>query len=263
MNKEYGLKAKNEILRRNFGDRKYFTIAAAAEVLQEKRTTLGWILWKLKDQGFIRTAGRGLYTYRGMEKDLNLRPSLSPYAKNVYNVLMESGFDFFISGLDILSIFMHHLPERYPVLLYIRSQSMHDIQSLLSDIGVNSFDNRRNRGYTNFMPSLMMEEKVIIGETREFSYQERGLASFEKAFVDIYFEISRNNFPYHIQELARIYLHMSRRYNINLNRMTKIASVRNIHPDIRYIIENEKISRHSYKFVEIIKSLKERDGFTQ
>ncbi|MEA2014963.1 MAG: hypothetical protein U9N38_06650, partial [Thermodesulfobacteriota bacterium] len=85
-------------------------------------------------------------------------------------------------------------------------------------------------------------------------YSENGLASFEKAFVDLYYEVTRRKYPLSVQELVRIYINMKRRTSLNTNRLVKAASRRNIHYDIRYIVEHGAITEHAREFVKILKN---------
>jgi hypothetical protein len=93
-------------------------------------------------------------------------------------------------------------------------------------------------------------ELALLIPTQEFAYAANGLASVEKAFVDLYYEVSRRNYPLSIQELVRIYLNMRRRMFLNTNRMVKIASRRNIQQDIRYIVAHDAITDAAMEFVD-------------
>jgi len=94
-----------------------------------------------------------------------------------------------------------------------------------------------------------MGELALLIPTQEFTYAANGLATVEKAFVDLYYEVSRRDYPLSIQELVRIYLNMRRRMSLNTNRMVKIASRRNIQQDIRYIVEHDAITDAAMEFV--------------
>lgn len=229
-----------------------FTVADVRPILDEKDTTLNWTIWNLTQSRYINRIGKGVYTFEKKEK--NLQPILSGLAQKVLSVLRESGQDFFISGLDILSIFMEHLPESYPVLLFVDKSTVENTQDILSKNGIDIISNTSFREYRSIRQMASVNELTLMIPTREFSYSEKGLASFEKAFVDLYYEVTRREYPLSIQELVRIYLNMERRLPLNTNRLIKIASRRNIHPDIRYIVEGDQISEKAYTFVDLIRN---------
>jgi len=98
-------------------------------------------------------------------------------------------------------------------------------------------------------------EIAILLKTKEFNYSYEGLAEPEKAFVDLYFEVTRASYPLSSGELGRIYLNMQMRGSINEKRLSKIAIRRNLHHDIRFILNYRKISEHAIKFTKILKNL--------
>jgi hypothetical protein len=242
------LEDKAALLRERFQDKLDFTISDASSVLQEKQSTLYWTLHKLTQGGYISRTGQGLYSFqnRGAE---SIPPILSKLASRILDVLKETGHDFFISGLDILTVFMDHVPETYPVLLFVEKSDADEVADILSrnKIDVVSYGNIQDYSAIRRMSSV--GELALLIPTQEFTYAANGLATFEKAFVDLYYEVSRRNYPLSIQELVRIYLNMRRRMSLNTNRMVKIASRRNIQQDIRYIVEHAAITDAAMEFV--------------
>jgi len=249
------LEEKANLLKKKFADEGSFTVADAGEVLREKKSTLYWTLWKLADAGYIRRIQRGVYSFTNGAK---VRPVFSSLGKKVFRTLGESGYNFFISGLDILSTFMEHLPESYPVLVFVDKNSVKEVNELLSEKGFDSIIYSEIKSYSRIRQLSSISEVVLLNETNEFKYSEKGVASFEKAFVDLYFEVSRRGYPLSVQELIRIYLNMKRRIYLNKKRLIKIGSRRSIHLDIRYIVSHENISDDAYAFVENLRRLEKK-----
>jgi len=239
---------KTALLRERFQDKPDFTISDAAAVLHEKQSTLYWTLHKLTQGGYISRIGQGLYSFQNRRAE-SIQPILSTLASRIFNVLGETGYDFFISGLDILTVFMDHVPETHPVLLFAGKSDVEEVADILSrnKIDVVPYANIKNYSALRRMSSV--GELVLLIPTQEFTYATNGLAVFEKAFVDLYYEVSRRNYPLSIQELVRIYFNMRRRMSLNTNRMVKIASRRNIQQDIRYIVEHDAITDAAMEFV--------------
>jgi hypothetical protein len=246
--KKLKLDDKAKLLLEHLQDKPVFTILDAASVLEEKKSTLYWTLYNLAHNGYIYRTGQGLYSFQNRERE-SIRPILSRLATRILDVLNETGYDFFISGLDILSVFMVHVPETYPVLMFVDKYGTDEITEILLKNKIDAVTFNDKKAYTAIGRMSSISEFALMIPTKEFSYATNGLASFEKAFVDLYYEVSRRNYPLAIQELVRIYLNMRRRMSLNTNRMVKIASRRNIHQDVRYIVEHDVITDAAIKFV--------------
>lgn len=242
---------KVELIRKNLSKKDSFTISDIEPVLDEKKSTLYWTVWNLSRKGYIHKIGKGLYSLQ--KKELKLRPLVSPLATKVLHTLRESGYQFFISGLDILSIFMEHVPESFPVMLFVNKESIEDVQRMLSRNSIDSVIFTEAKNYQAIRQLSSVNEVVLIYHTNEFGYAENGIASFEKAFVDLYYEVTRRQYPLPIQELVRIYRSMGRRISLDTQRLIKVASRRHIHYDIRYIVERNLISEEAHVFASMLK----------
>lgn len=245
------LEKKVELIRKNLSKKDSFTISDIEPVLDEKKSTLYWTVWNLSRKGYIHKIGKGLYSLQ--KKELKLRPLVSPLATKVLHTLRESGYQFFISGLDILSIFMEHVPESFPVMLFVNKESIEDVQRMLSRNSIDSVIFTEAKNYQAIRQLSSVNEVVLIYHTNEFGYAENGIASFEKAFVDLYYEVTRRQYPLPIQELVRIYGSMRRRISLDTQRLIKVASRRHIHYDIRYIVERNLISEEAHVFASMLK----------
>lgn len=243
MQRKSGLYQKAEKLRNELGNLESFPVSSAKEILGERDSTLYWSLWSLAKKSYIKRIGKGLYSFE--KKKDQVKPILSAKAKRAWKIIDESGYQFFISGLDILSVFAEHIPEYFPTLLFVDKYSRDDVLTLLSKNDLSATTKADYYKNTN-------KEFILAYATNEFKYSQNGLASFEKAFVDLYYEITRNDYSLPLQELARIYLNMKRRLSFDTNRLIKIASRRNIHYDVRYIVDNEYITPKANEFVKFI-----------
>lgn len=250
--KGMSLKQKAQIIRSKLIDLNTFTVSDVQSILAGKKSTLYWSLWNLVDKGYIRRVGKGLYSFH--EKDVTIQPIPSELAKRAWDILSQSGFQFFISGLDILSIFMDHKPEKYPVIVFTYKYSLNEVFDMLSrnDINVvlgSQYKLLHNKQFSTTGGILSLYP------TTEFDYSKSGYASVEKAFVDTYFEVTRNSYPLSIQELTKIYVNMKRRMSLDTKRLIKIATRRNIHYDIRYIVESKHVTKDALNFGRIINEI--------
>lgn len=254
--KRLRIEEKVRIIKNNLKNKDVFTISDVEPLLNKKRSTLYWTLWNLVEKGYLSRVGKGLYSL--YEKKEPVSPIISKTGKKVIKILEGSGYQFFISGLDILSVFMEHIPERFPVILFVERNSINEIVDLLIENGIDALPNVKEDIFSILRQLYSAKEIVLVYTTNEFKYSNKGRASIEKAFVDIYYEVTRKGYPLSLQELARIYLNMRRRIRLDTNRMTKIASRRSLHYDIRYIIENRQISEKAVEFVKIINSIENK-----
>ena len=145
---------------------------------------------------------------------------------------------------------MQHVPEFYPVILYVDKNSKEEISNILLEKKYSLYYSNKNNINNNRI--INKEIDVYLHETTEFNYIKNELAVYEKAFVDIYYEVTRTRYPLPLQELAKIYVNMRRRLNLDTTKMIKIASRKNIHYEIRYIVENKYISNAAVKFADLI-----------
>ncbi len=247
---------KAALLREHFGEQPSFSINDAASVLQEKQSSLYWTLHKLVNNGYISRTGHGLYSFQNRKVE-TIQSIPSRLAGAIIDVLRKTGHDFFISGLDILNVFMEHIPETYPVLLFVEKAAADEVVDILTRNKIDVITASGIKDYSTVRRMSSVGELALLIPTREFTYAADGLASFEKAFVDLYYEVSRRDYPLPIQELVRIYTNMRRRIPLNTNRLVKIASRRNIHQDIRYIVESEAITDTALEFVRILRKRSE------
>lgn len=95
--------------------------------------------------------------------------------------------------------------------------------------------------------------QAVLFTTENFSYCDDGMATIEKAFVDLYFAVTRNDYPLSLQELVRIYQNLSRLGNIDKKKMVTVATKRNMQYDIRFIAESRFITDQAIRFVEILR----------
>ncbi len=248
------LKSKLYLLLKELGENSTFTVADAVGVLKAKETTVRWVLWNLCDKGKIVRIGKGLYTFRSQVQQKSL-PHLSTIAKGVKKIFEESGFQYFISGLDILAGYMTHVPEKYPVLVFVEKASIDEANELLIGQKIDSIIGDKVSDYKKIYRIFPLKELTILRPTQEFDYSKDGIAEPEKAFVDLYYEVTRASFPLALEELGRIFLNMHRRIFINEKRLSKVAIRRNLHHDSRYILNYKRISPHAYEFADILKRL--------
>jgi hypothetical protein len=220
-------------------------------VLKSKKATLYWDLYNMVEHGYLIRLSKGKYTlnYNAMDD----KPLTSLLANKISNILQETGFQYYISGIDILLKHMQHVPDSYPLMLFADKYSREEIENVLLKNNIQVISPNELKTRDTVIKLNKLNDIVILYETSKFEYASEGFASNEKAFVDLYYEVTRQEFPLPLQELARIYLHMVLRGVIDKKKLIQAAYDRNTHYDIRFIVESKYINEAAFKFVDMIR----------
>ena len=253
MKKQTSIEDKFQTLQNALSDQQTFIMADAEEVFPDlSKATLYWLVSEFVKLGFTKRIRRGTFAFNEWLGKKNI--VISKEAERLSGALAETGFYYYISGLDILTKYMHHVPEQYPIMLFAEKTAKEEVRSVLVDHGFIVFEPTELKGrYEDSFYAGRDETQVVLYLTDSFEYSENGLATLEKAFVDTYFSVTRNGYPLALQELVRIYENMQRTGNIDVRKTVTIASRRSIQYDIRYIVESRYITDEARQFVEIMK----------
>lgn len=252
MTKGYSLKEKSNILQEALGQDPLFTMQDIKKVFPEKMaSSLYWDASQLVEAGYLIRIRNGVFKLKDEKLENNV--SLSAVAKQIRDSLQETGFEFYISGIDILSRYQQHIPESYPIIVYVQKTAIDEVKALLVEKkyfvtrSYKSVDRLELDNFTND------RQHVLLIPTENFTYSEDNFATTEKAFLDLYHEITRNEYPLALQELARIYRNLVRSGALDQKTLVKAAYARNMQYDIRYIVESKYISDEAKKFVTMVK----------
>lgn len=244
------LEKKFNKIREEIGKNIIFGVEDVRKIFPDKKhSTLYWDMSKLVEAGYILRIRNGVYKIGDAKNETSVL--ISFLAKKVIKLLIETGFDFYVSGIDIISRYLHHVPENYPVMVFVEKNAVEEIKDMLMKdnyVVTQSFSQK-----TSFNDLLIYgENTILLKVTESFMYSKEHYAITEKAFMDLFYEITRESFPLSLQELARVYQNITRNGAIDPKRLVKIAYSRSMQYDIRYIVENKYISNDAKKFVEMV-----------
>jgi predicted transcriptional regulator of viral defense system len=217
-----------------------------------KKSSIYWNLSKLVEAGYLKRVRTGVYAFN--EWKGKTRIALTEDIKKVQEALDESGFEYFISGLDVLQRFMQHVPEQYPMILFVEKYAHNEIINYLIDGGfavVKPAEIRKQ--YEDAVIAGIDKKQVIVYDTENFDYESDGIATIEKAFVDLYFSITRNGYPLSLQELVRVYQNLVRLGNIDKKKLITVSTKRNLQSDIRLIAETPYITEAAMQFAMLLR----------
>lgn len=217
-----------------------------------KQSSIYWNLSKMVEAGYLKRVRTGVYAFNEWKGKTKI--ALTEDTKRVQEILDESGFGYFISGLDVLQRFMQHVPEQYPMLLFVEKSAHDEIINYLLDGGfavVKPSGIRQQ--YEDAILAGIEKKQIIVYDTENFDYENDGIATIEKAFVDLYFSITRNGYPLSLQELVRVYQNLVRLGNIDKKKLITVSTKRNLQSDIRLIVETPYITEEAMQFAMILR----------
>lgn len=217
-----------------------------------KQSSIYWNLSKMVEAGYLKRVRTGVYAFNEWKGKTKI--ALTEDIKRVQEILDESGFGYFISGLDVLQRFMQHVPEQYSMLLFVEKSAHDEIINYLLDGGFAVVKPSRIRQqYEDAILAGIEKKQIIVYDTENFDYENDGIATIEKAFVDLYFSITRNGYPLSLQELVRVYQNLVRLGNIDKKKLITVSTKRNLQSDIRLIVETPYITEEAMQFAMILR----------
>lgn len=217
-----------------------------------KQSSIYWNLSKMVEAGYLKRVRTGVYAFNEWKGKTKI--ALTEDIKRVQEILDESGFGYFISGLDVLQRFMQHVPEQYPMLLFVEKSAHDEIINYLLDGGfVVVKPSGIRQQYEDAILAGIEKKQIIVYDTENFDYENDGIATIEKAFVDLYFSITRNGYPLSLQELVRVYQNLVRLGNIDKKKLITVSTKRNLQSDIRLIVETPYITEEAMQFAMILR----------
>ena len=215
------------------------------------KNSMYWTVSKLVQTGYLKRVRSGVYELN--EARGKRAVHLSDMARKVRKILDEEGYEYYISGMDILLKFMHHVPESYPIIVFGEKRAIREILQALKNNKIMAINPKVLRQIYDEYIYKSEEPLVILYPTESFMYAENNIATNEKTFIDLFFAVTRNQYPLALQELARSYNNMLRIGAIDQKLLVKMSYQRNLQHDIRYIVESKYISKGAIEFVKSMK----------
>lgn len=253
MGQKSALEKKYDIMKENLQQQATFYMEDVQAIFPDmKQSSVYWNLSKMVEAGYLRRVRTGVYAFNEWKGKTSI--AITDNVKKVHKTLDETGFDYFVSGLDVLQRFMQHVPEQYPMMLFIEKSAHENMISSLTEAGFSVIKPLEIRQqYEDLVLTGSDRIQIVVYDTENFDYEENGLATIEKAFVDLYFSITRNGYPLSLQELVRVYLNLVRLGNIDKKKMITVSAKRNLQNDIRLIAETPYITDDAMKFAMMLR----------
>ena len=227
---------------RNHFVHKSFTASDAARVLKDySRGSIYRLLNDFARERKITKVGYAIYRAEPRGENIEIKErSLSPNLETARKALSDAGINFMLTGYSVLGPFIHLLPRRTVNLVYVRLGAGENVADVLEKAGFAALLNPRNEREVNITLRLTKGDLFVVREKRELLGNTRsGVASIERALVDLYFESTRRRIPFSEAEVGRILLDATKLGSLNVSRLTKLASRRGIAEEIRAILKAE------------------------
>jgi len=231
-----------KILKERFGNNSFHAVEAVDLLEQEadyKPGTTYRLLKDLVDSDKLMRIGYGIYNIGApKEKGMWMRmtsPSLALSMEGARGLLLDRGVEFMITGPPVLVRYMHSLPRRMIHLIYTLKGSGEYVAEVLGagyEVLVNPSEEE-----VNVALSISERDLVVVREFSNLSGGKDGVASIERALVDLYFESTRRRIPFPVAEAGRIIFSALRNAKIDLAKLNKSASRRGIDGELRALIK--------------------------
>jgi len=187
---------------------KSFTVAEVSSLLDMSVSTVYSIIRRLLlSKEIVKIAPK---TYKFYEiREIEPSKEIGDLRKFLLN---NETREFKFTGLCVLESFLHHVPFVLIYHLFVEKGSSEDIIKKLE--GYNKemiIVPELNSNELNMIINKTNTKKVLIVKERSyFKYSRKGLASPESAFIDLFFEITREKIPYletDLKEILKIMVH--------------------------------------------------------
>ncbi|MGB8454277.1 MAG: DUF6577 family protein [Anaerocolumna sp.] len=207
---------------------------------ETNQNTISWRIYNLCKQGKLYKSGHGLYSLSKMDTHLAVGYEyMQKKAQEIYDIVMEYGYEFYVSGLDALVGEVLHVPEQYPVILEIEEDGINEISEVLNAKEFLAVKASEKELLSNL--TLKSKVDVILIPSKNFTLSYENIAIKEKAFVDLYYAVTRVNYGISIQELSRIYENLNRNKMISIAKIREAAKVVGVVDEIGWLLDVKKM----------------------
>ncbi len=165
--------------------------------------TVSWHLHEELDKGTIVRTAQGRYRLSaGIPEQAERFSNIPELSRKAHEILAESGYGFYLSGLDCMNGLGFRVDGSYPVVVCAHANDVKDVQLLL----MREFDLAITEDENDLLadPSVRNRIQFVVLRSEDFSLQKDGFAYAEKAFVDLYYAVTRLEYPVPVTELPHI-----------------------------------------------------------
>lgn len=197
--------------------------------------TVSWHLYDCIKQGLVDRSNHGLYVLSASLPEIKERfENISLYCKEIYDYLSSRGYDFYLSGMDCMNGLGVWLQGSLPVIVCTRKALVKDVQLEL----MRHFDVTLIETETAMLSDAKVRGliKIIVLASEDFTLQKGHFAVIEKAFVDLYFAVTRLDYPIAVEELP----HLLSLFKINSYKFKRATKDRHLSSELDFLLSYDK-----------------------
>ncbi len=167
------------------------------------RSTVSWHLHDELEKGSVAKKGHGRYVIAmGIPQQDERFSNIPDLSRRAYALLKESGYEFYLSGLDCLNGLGLKVDGAYPVIVCTRAKDVKNVQLEL----MRAMDLAVTEDELQLLSDELLKRRIqfVVLSSDDFRLQKQGFAFQEKAFVDLYYAATRLEYPLPVAELPHI-----------------------------------------------------------
>jgi len=200
------------------------------------------ILYDLTQSGRVQRMGRGIYC-------IAKEPGMAAYASSEYpkitlteldtkakSILDRMGIDFAITGPSLLSSYAHLFPRKMIHLVYVMKGAGERVKEEFKRNGLRCLLKPRRIEIKLALEEFPENDLFVIRENLNFDGVSNGVAEFDRALIDTYYEATRDRILFPLEEVGRMISNAFSNSTINVSRLLRLAGRRGIKPEIREIL---------------------------
>lgn len=202
--------------------------------LPYKKSRLYELLNELIKENKLVKIAEGIYKLKDID-----RIKIPDEITRLSNMLKKSiTRKFKFTALSVLFPFVHHTPYIVTYTIYVEKGSAEDFKDAILKIEPTLIVllNPRKDDILLIINEAKKNKILVIRENNYFYSKEYGLAYFDTAFVDIYFEVSRDKIPFMKSDLKEILKSLVLKDLINYSRIMRYAHERKLTKEIKKIL---------------------------
>ena len=213
-----------------------FSVEEAEAALGLSKRTVSLILKGLTDQGRLARTGRGTYTRLPKPTAIPDPDRLPSASRTLHKALMTEGIQFALSCLDILAGYTHLALRQYPHFSWVASGSEDWASEAAERAGFIPIREPKRSQLPLALDLAGDRNPVILRKTSIFYATANGLASVERALVDLHFEVTRERYPLDGAELLRVYYYALTSASPDFPKMLRYAGLRRLRQEIEWVL---------------------------
>lgn len=210
--------------------------------------TISWRLYDMVRKGELERPRHGYYALPAKQSFCVEYDYLQMKSQRVFDILLDYGYPFCITGLDALIGQVLHAPEQYPVLLTAEPEGVQEVKKILSESEFIVVTDKERSIYRNDTIRNKIDALILTGTDSYASGSH--IANKEDGFIDLYYAVTRMDYPVSIQELYRIYQNLISGSHVNTAAMSKASSRRRVHTEIDFLVDMKKTPKKALEFIK-------------